>query len=387
MKILFLTDRMDVCGGTEVYLHGLMNSLSARGVECWCISGGNPREGSYRHVVDARIRDWRTVRDEERVSTEIWDLLERERFDAVHVSHIYSSRLLERLALHPRSIRHIHDHRLFCSNGKKYFFGSQKICTFREGLVCFLKCMPRCLLRGWNKRGFTIGYPEYRRTLKACTRFSRVLVASRFMAQEVALVGFDTNRVKVLPYFVTHRDSAPATLPTGPNRVIFLGRLVEEKGVDILIQALALCPDVMASVVGSGPELPRLRRLTESHGLKDRIDFPGEVPNNEIPRMIRASHLLVVPSIWPEPFGIVGIEAMACGRTVIASRVGGIPDWLTDGVTGMLVEPRNPVELGQAIAALCQDPGRLNKMGAAGWLHAERYLVDRHLDEFLRIAC
>jgi glycosyltransferase involved in cell wall biosynthesis len=152
-----------------------------------------------------------------------------------------------------------------------------------------------------------------------------------------------------------------------------LGRLVERKGQEDAVRALAGVPDAELVVVGgpatgeldADPEVRRLREVARSVGVADRLVFTGAVARADVPGWIRSADVvLAVP--WYEPFGITPLEAMACGRPVVATAVGGLVDTVADGVTGDLVPPRDPAALGMTVAALLADDERRAAYGRAG---------------------
>lgn len=117
-------------------------------------------------------------------------------------------------------------------------------------------------------------------------------------------------------------------------------------------------------MVGDGPSRAAAEKLAEALGLAARVQFAGWQEDVE-PFYARAS-LLAVPSLWPEPFGIVGIEAMARALPVVAYRSGGIPEWLADGETGILVEPGDVRGLAATLDEILSDPEKARRMGRAG---------------------
>jgi glycosyltransferase involved in cell wall biosynthesis len=194
---------------------------------------------------------------------------------------------------------------------------------------------------------------------------------------ELVRMGADRRRVSVVPCGVdldvfTPDGPAPAH-PVAPPRVLALGRLVRRKGVDNAIEALAAVPGAELVVAGgpaaaeleSDAECRRLRRLARRHGVEDRVTFTGRVAREAVPALIRSADAVAcVP--WYEPFGIVPLEAMACGVPVVASAVGGMIDTVVDGVTGAHVPPRDPDALATALRRLLDRPLLRSRLGAAG---------------------
>jgi len=177
--------------------------------------------------------------------------------------------------------------------------------------------------------------------------------------------------------FTPDPGAANLCAPSRP-RLLLVGRLVRRKGVEDAIRAMVDIPDGELVIVG-GPgvemlpqdeEAQRLTELARSLGLADRIGFTGRVAHADLPALINSSDLvLVVP--WYEPFGIVPLEAMACGIPVVGTAVGGLLDTVVDGVTGLLVQPGRPSEIAAAVNRLLLDPAARKQMGRAGRARAE----------------
>jgi glycosyltransferase involved in cell wall biosynthesis len=167
------------------------------------------------------------------------------------------------------------------------------------------------------------------------------------------------------------------------RRVVFAGRVVLPKGVAVLIRA-ARSVDAEFVICGDGWRLEEMRELAGRSGVRDRIDFKGWLGGAELAGELADASIVVVPSIWPEPFGLVGIEAFAAGRPVVASATGGITDWLEDGVNGLSVRPGDSAALADALNGLLADPARQQAMGAAGSTTArERFSAERHVAALL----
>jgi glycosyltransferase involved in cell wall biosynthesis len=152
---------------------------------------------------------------------------------------------------------------------------------------------------------------------------------------------------------------------------VSVSRLVPRKGLADVLCALARSrPDVELVVVGGGdpitdPGEAALRSLATELGIDDRVTFRGRLAAPDVAAVMRSADALVCAP-WYEPFGIVPVEAMACGVPVIGTAVGGLLDTVRDGVTGILVPPREPDALAAAIDRLLADPVRRRRMGAAG---------------------
>jgi D-inositol-3-phosphate glycosyltransferase len=213
---------------------------------------------------------------------------------------------------------------------------------------------------------------------------------------ELILMGAARADIEVVPCGVdlaAFTPRGPAWPRTERGRVVCVGRMVERKGLDTVILALALLSrggtarsedrsgDLELVIAGGpsraeltrDPEVRRLLTVARDAGVAERVRFTGRIGRSQVPALLRSADAVVsVP--WYEPFGIVPVEAMACGRPVIASAVGGMLDTVLDGVTGVHVPPRRPDRLADALLRLTTDPARAAEMGRAGaLLAAERY--------------
>lgn len=209
---------------------------------------------------------------------------------------------------------------------------------------------------------------------------------------ELGEMGVSPDRTAVVPCGIDLEKFVPRGVPRprgDRNRVLSIGRIVERKGIDTVIEALAGVPDTELLIAGgpdhaqwsTDPEVERLSRCADEAGVADRVRFLGPIAHDEAPALYRSADVVVsVP--WYEPFGTVPLEAMACGVPVIVTSVGGHRDTVLDGGTGVLVPPRDSSELARGIRELLRDPRRCAAMGAAGVRRVRaRYGWDRLVRE------
>ncbi|WP_214367590.1 glycosyltransferase [Pseudonocardia sp. H11422] len=191
---------------------------------------------------------------------------------------------------------------------------------------------------------------------------------------ELARLGAPRRRVAVIPSGVDTEAFLPAGTVLEPGvrpRVVVLGRLVRRKGVDEMIDALRRVPGAELLIGGGAGGLEgdadadRLRARACVAGVADRVRFLGVVPRADVPALLRSADTVVCPA-WYEPFGMVPLEAMACGRPVVASAVGGMNDTVVDQVTGLHVPPRRPDVLAVTLRRLLASPAMRQAFGAAG---------------------
>jgi D-inositol-3-phosphate glycosyltransferase len=233
--------------------------------------------------------------------------------------------------------------------------------------------------------------PRQRLTLEAwvADQVDRVVATCTDEVFELLRMGAHRRRISVIPCGVDlerFTATGPAEpRPAGVARLVAASRLVERKGIGDAVTALAELPGAELHVAGGpdaadlsrDPEARRLQSLARELGVGARLVLRGRVGRDGMPLLLRSADL-VVCAPWYEPFGIVPLEAMACGRPVVATAVGGQIDSVVHGVTGVHVPPRDPGALAAAIGELLDDAPRRAQLGRQGRQRAERlYAFDR----------
>jgi glycosyltransferase involved in cell wall biosynthesis len=210
-------------------------------------------------------------------------------------------------------------------------------------------------------------------------------------------MGASPDRMTVVPCGVDldlfRADGPQWPRSTGRSRVLCVSRLVPRKGIDDVIAAVAELQDVELLIAGGPPEsmlfedehARALMAMIDRLGVGDRVRLVGAVERPSVPTLMRSADI-VCCTPWYEPFGMVALEAMACGTPVVASRVGGLVETVVDGVTGILVPARHPRSIRAAIAALLHDPARRQAMGGSALHRAHSYAWPKVAARTLEIA-
>jgi sugar transferase (PEP-CTERM/EpsH1 system associated) len=202
----------------------------------------------------------------------------------------------------------------------------------------------------------------------------RVVCVSQHVADFVVEhVGIPRHKTLVIPNGVALQDfehlpskqRARAALGLSPHQMLIgtVARLESVKRLDVLLQAVESLHDVYAVIVGDGPEQAQLKAMSERSGLAARVHFAGQ--QDDVRTWLAAMDVFVLSSDW-EGLSNAMLEAMAAGLPIVATAVGGTPMGVVDGITGLLVPPRDPVALAEAIACLLRDPNLRHQMGQAG---------------------
>lgn len=194
-------------------------------------------------------------------------------------------------------------------------------------------------------------------------------------------------RSSVIYYGMEPPGLEPGPPPREEPVILAYGRLVPDKGFDLAIRAfqtvLHRFPRARLVLVGEGPERSKLERLSLELGLAASVQFTGPVRPEDVPALLDAASVVVVPSRWDEPFGLVALEAALMARPVVATRAGGLVEVVDHDVTGLLVEKEDVVALAAALVHLLADPVTADRMGRTARLRAsERFAWDRCVDEY-----
>ncbi|CAM3291956.1 glycosyltransferase [Kibdelosporangium persicum] len=225
---------------------------------------------------------------------------------------------------------------------------------------------------------------------------TRVAATCTDETDELTRMGVPRSRISIVPCGVdltTFTPNGKKAARKFPHRIVTVGRLVPRKGFDTVIAALTHLPDTELLIaggparkrLGEDPEARALLEQAERLGVADRVRMTGQVSRKAMPEILRSADAVVcVP--WYEPFGIVPLEAMACGVPVVASAVGGLTDTVVDGVTGIHVPAKHPVALANAVRPLLDDEVMRGSFGMAGRDRVvARYSWDRVAADTVRV--
>ena len=259
------------------------------------------------------------------------------------------------------------------------FFSSSSFLGFYEKAAMALMCKQMGVATVIHIVGSFIDFrdgvgPVERRIIDYFVRgFDRVLVVSeRFQTYLEAEVPGANVHIVPNPIQCSEFPFVERSRPTTATRFLFAGAIVEGKGVFDLIEAVSLVrdqlPDASFKLIGGGGELEECRRRITARGLGDLMSMPGFVDESEKRTLFRTCDVLVLPSHF-EALPVSVLEASSSGMAVVATDVGGVTSAVIDGVTGLVVPPRDPRRLGDALVALAADAELRRSMGAAGAAH------------------
>jgi glycosyltransferase involved in cell wall biosynthesis len=377
MRILLANEARAGSGGVETYLASLVPGLEARGHETALLYANSAGEDGPTRIA---TRDAWSAAD---LGFERATAGARAWRPDVCFSH--NMRLLdvdEGLAAEWPTFKMMHGYFGACISGHKAF-------SFPGVQPCPRVCGPGCLVYFLPRRCgqlrpdvMAAQYGWARRQQRLFTRYAGVVVASDHMRREYLRYDLPEPRVHTIPLFAApaERESTAAI----DIDILFLGRMTPLKGTEALLAAAAhtarsLGRSVHVVFAGEGPDRAALER--QARDSRSVIaSFPGWVDASTRAALLSRASLVAIPSIWPEPFGLVGLEAAEFGVPAVAFDVGGIGEWLTHDVNGRLADlAGGPAALGDAIATVLADDALRARLSAGARDASRQFSADAHL--------
>jgi glycosyltransferase involved in cell wall biosynthesis len=388
MRILLANDGFGDAGGVQTYLDAIAGGLLSRGHELAIL---------HRDATPAPFAAGatRTLPQFSVAGGAIEETLARIAVWAPNRCFSHNMNILDvDRALMARwpVVKFMHGYLGTCIGGqKRYAFPVNRPCDRRFGLPCLALYGPRHC--GELKIGTLIQQYRWARGQRELFGgYRAIVVASEHMRREFVRNGVAPAQLQVNPLFATHGEQPPLPPPLAgaETTVAFVGRMTVLKGGELLVPAVAeasarLGRPIRLLLLGDGPQRASWEALAANHRVP--CTSPGWLEGDQLWLALRRATLLAVPSTWPEPFGLVGLEAAALGVPAVAFDVGGIREWLRPGVNGYLV-PSDPPRAGafaDALVMMLSDTDRLNAMACRAVTVAREMSLDRHLDRLEQI--
>ena len=279
------------------------------------------------------------------------------------------------------TVRTMHGNQGSCPSGTRFLARSEKPCNRRYSVS-------GCLMTHLTQRCGSLRAEKVKRNFSGIRREHELgrhlhtFTVSRFLRRQMLSSGYSEDKLHVL-----HSPAPDAPYTPGPPpaedapRFVFLGRLVPHKGPQWILRTMTkLDVPIKLDIGGEGPMREELEDFCNKHGLQHRVKFHDWVAQDRVKALIAHSRAVIVPSLWHEPAGLVTLEAAAAGRAVIASRVGGVPEYALDEYS-LMVRPGDTVQLAEAIKKMAVEYNRAVRMGECALRNARtRYNMAQFVD-------
>jgi glycosyltransferase involved in cell wall biosynthesis len=380
VRILFVGANRQIVGGAEAYQRTLTPALLSAGHEAALLYERTARPdaptvdgGAIPHWTDFSCAvEWRP--------------------DVAYVHGVAAPSFEQRVLQAFPAVLFAHGYHGTCATGTKRHAWPQVVaCKRRLGFACLMLHYPR-RCGGLNPLTALESYRTQRERHRLLDRYRAVCVASRHMREEYLRHGLPASRVHVLPLPPTGitPDRSPGNSAFGSGTILFVGRLTdlkfESNAIDAVARAAArLERRLTLTVVGDGPARAGLRRRAERLGVP--ATFVPWVEPEERNRLFRSAEILLIPSTWPEPWGLVGLEAACTGLPAVAFATGGIPEWLSAGDSGELApsDPPTTEGLAAAIGRALANRDHYARLRLGAWRRAHEFTLKRHVAELVSV--
>ncbi len=297
------------------------------------------------------------------VASEIKKLSKIQKFDIIHFQGIsvLAAPLLKDLRI--PLIATIESYPALCPKGDRIFHG-KKECTITCSFLSFYSCQKDSSEIGKTKNGSLLKYNpaalsyiyQFHKRLQKSLHYCHLIAISAYMQTLLQQHGFTST---VIPNAINVESFKQKKLKNKILKIIYLGSLIKAKGPYILLQAMQ-GPSCQVELYGNGPLRDELQDMITKNNLSATIHSP--VPKEKVPEIYASADIVVFPSIWPEPFGRIAIEAMAAGKPVIGSAIGGIKETINEQ-NGILVPPGDVEQLRSALQLLISNNELREKLG------------------------
>lgn len=379
MRVLLAHNRYRVAGGEERHVELLERGLLDQGIE---VRRFERNSAELANSLPKRLVAGATLAYRPGGGG-ITSVLDEWKPDVVHFHNIWPllTPAALRLAGHRGAavVLTLHNYRFACPGGTcpsrdqpldGGFLNTQ--CIQGSAILCALRHNPRRGRLQSCAYGIAV---ETQRRLNFMDRWADAFIApSAFVGQMLGLAGLSEDRVHVIPHGLPPSESNPS----GENFALFAGRLTPEKGITTLLDAARIASDVPLVIAGEG-SVPN-----EVHGAN--VTYVGKLDRTQMATTLGESAFTVMPSEWHENFPYSALESFAAGKAVIATTVGGLPEIVTHGETGLLVAPHAPGALADAMRTLWHDPALAARLGAsASRVARERFSLARQVEKTVEL--
>jgi glycosyltransferase involved in cell wall biosynthesis len=380
MKILIVHNHYQQFGGEHTAVEAQTALLRRYGHEIVSYTRDNAAIQNYQ-LHDKVLFFPRTIFSGE-AYRQITQLIRQERPEIAHVHNVFPliSPAIYR-ALHAAGVpivQTVHNFRFLCANS--LFYTHDRICELCKSGNMLHAVRLRCYRDSYSLSGLyalSIGLHRRVGTFQMIDRFIALseFVADKLVESQLAI----RSKISVLGNFLPDPLPLPGSFAAREPYVLYLGRLSTEKGVAVLVEAIADLPQLQLKIGGTGPQAETLRALVRQRGLSN-VEFLDRVVGEAKWDLLRRALAVIVPSVWYEHFPFTVLESMAAGTAVVASDLGSLPHIVTEDRTGLLFRPGDPKHLADRLKALVADPEYALRMGrnareelARHWTSARHY--------------
>lgn len=358
-KILFVSEYAGIIGGLERYVFNTANLLKKRGCKVY---GLFAKEAQNKDLfLSAFDKHWKFSE---------FNQID-ENFDSVTVHKLYDFKNFQKILSRYEVTLFVHAHDYYCPKGYKYFLIGRENCVRKYKpffcALCSSIVPPRQLTEDGLLKKHFVDWPKLFKCFCSCKNY---VVISNFMKAQLLNNGIPEHKIRVINPVIETTDRISKGSENG-NEILFSGQQVMSKGTPLFLDACSkITIPFHANIVGNGLRLDDFKKLPAQMGLDGKVEFRGWV--NNVEDYISNADVFAFPSLWQEPFGLAGVEAMAQGVPVVGFDVGGVKEWLVEGC-GFLVPERDTSAMAEKLQLIMEDKTLRNEMGKRARRHVSEH--------------
>ncbi len=378
MKILAVNKFYYIKGGSETYFFSLNNMLKKDGMEIVPFSMQDHRNFQCEYS-DFFIKnvDYNNMSFNKKVinaikilysfesKRKIKKLIEFTNPDIAHL-HIFQHQLtpsiLHEIKKHNvKIINTVHDLKVICPNYK--MLNRKGICEECKGGKYYNCVKNRCMKNSILKSIVAMNEAYINNFIKSYNYIDKFICPSRFYVEKLKQFGINNEKLIYIPNFINEEEYEYSIYEE--DYFLFVGRIIEEKGIEMLIDAMKNIKGGRLVIAGTGPLEEKIRKKIEYLNLKN-VTMVGFLDSNKINELMRRCRFLIIPSLWYENCPMVVLEAMACGKPIIGSDMGGIPELVNDKINGLIFKHNDIKDLENKINIMNKNQIMRRYMGRKG---------------------
>ena len=303
-------------------------------------------------------------------------------FDIIHIHNVHSYTFIYYIIKASKSLKKKivwtpHDYWFVCPN-QSLLRKDNTVCTE-------FNCKRDCLSKLPILRRISFKRRHITKVLKIV---DRALPPSNYMREVLLKFGFDREKVEMIYNGI--EVTGKETMTTEKNKVLFVGYVDKRNGTYYLIESISpvkkVIPTIKLVIVGTGPEITGLKHFAKKLDIEENVTFTGRISDSKLEQEYGESNVVVLPSIWPENCSIVILEALAHGKPLITTYIGGNPELVENGISGFVVEPRNLEQIAEKIIQILSDKNLVKRLGENARISVEeKFTIEGQVEKTISV--
>lgn len=383
---LHINEDLNLTGGAEKIIRQVALELSKRGINIGLVSSREIKQTTGLREFVLPFFNHASSSKTTNQANKVISLMKKHGYDLLHIHSVNNHALIKKLSKTIPTFKTVADSRPACpAEFKTKPDGS--LCKEAVGKAC-INCM--------NSLGLSNSEAKKRlaktiKELRIMKNFAFIFTSSKYTKQQLLINGVKPDNVKVIPLFLSRllpniEKASASQSKNFESDILFVGRLIKAKGIKELLTTFSLLKNkYRLTIVGETPPYVKSNDLVKLNHLEKKVKLVGWIDNEKIDNYFQRTRVCVIPSMSPESFGIVGLEAMRNKKPIVAFDSGGIPEWLQDGKNGFLVPRGDTNVLAQQIQYLLENPDLAQKMGEKGHeILVSHFTKEKYLEKLLK---